>query len=83
LPANLKIGSITHFYPKIGVAVVKLSSGLDIGDTVLFSGSNEFSQTVTSMQIEHEAITKAKKGQIIGLKVDQKVAPGDEVLRGY
>ena len=79
--ANLKIGKVTHFYPKIGVAVADLSAGLVVGDKINFKGSNPFSQTVNSMQIEHETIKEAKKGQIIGLKVDQKVEPGDEILR--
>ena len=80
---NLKIGKVTHFFPKIGVAVVDLSSSLSVGDKVVFKGSNTFSQTVGSIQIEHESISKAKKGQKIGLKVDQTVKPGDDILKDH
>jgi U32 family peptidase len=80
---SLKIGTVNHFYPKIGVAVLDLVADLATGDQIMFKTANSFSQTVTSMQIEHETVIKAKKGQKIGLKVDQPVKPGDEVLREY
>jgi putative protease len=79
--ASNKIGKVTHFYPKIGVAVVELSSNLSVGDNITFSGSTDFSQAVSSMQVEHESITTAKKGETIGLKVDQPVKPGDTIAK--
>lgn len=78
---NIKIAKVTHFYPKIGVAILDLSAKLNVNDVVMFTGSTEFSQVVTSMQIEHESVSSAQKGQTIGLKVDQPVKPGDEVLK--
>ena len=78
---NLKIGSVSHYYPKIGVAVIDLVSSVHTGDKISFSGSTNFVQTIDSMQIEHEPISGAKKGQTIGLKVDQPVRPGDEVSK--
>jgi putative protease len=75
-----KIGTVTHYYNNIGVAVLELSGKLSVGDRVKFvSGKNEFEQTVESMQIEHENIKSAKKGDMIGLKVDEKVNEGTEV----
>ena len=77
--ASQKKGTVTHYYPKIGVAVVDLTSTLTVGDDIAFSGSSDFSQTVTSMQVEHTSINSAKKGDTVGLKVDQPVKPGDLV----
>lgn len=77
---NLKVGTVTHFFDKVGVAVVDLKGGLSLGETVEFEKSG-FSQVVSSMQIEHEQIATAKKGQTIGLKVDKKVKSGDTVLK--
>ena len=75
-----KIGKVTHYYNNIDVAVVELSGKLSVGDRVKFvSGQNEFEQTVESMQIEHENISSAKKGDMIGLKVGEKVNEGAEV----
>ncbi len=74
------IGKITHYYSKINVAIVKLSASLKIGDKIHLKGHGiDFEQTVSSMQIEHQNVEKAKKGEEIGLKVDQKIREGDEV----
>ncbi|MCL4382363.1 MAG: hypothetical protein M1575_01370 [Patescibacteria group bacterium] len=80
--SDKKIGKITHFYDKIGVAVVSLFGGLKVGDQIKISGHDqEFSQTVSSIQIEHEKINEAKKGQIVGLKVEKPVKESDEIFK--
>ena len=80
--ADVRVGKITHYYDKISVAVIELEGALSEGDTIRLSGhGNEFTQPVSSMQIEHENIKKAKKGDAIGLKVDQPVKEGDEVFK--
>lgn len=79
---DLKVGKVTHYYDKIGVTVVELTDSLSVGDEIRISGhGNEFTQKVASMQIEHENVETAKKGQAVGLKVDQKVKDGDEVFK--
>ena len=76
------VGKITHYFGKIEVGIVELSKGLSVGDTIHIKGSTtDFEQTVDSMQVEHESIEKAKKGDVIGLKVKDKVKEGDEVYR--
>jgi putative protease len=79
----LKIGKVTHYYDKIGVAVVELDGGLAAGDKIKFSrgGEDLFEQKVGSIQIEHEKLDSAKKGQVVGLKVDQEVKEGAEVYK--
>lgn len=75
-----KIGRVTHFYGNIGVAIVELSGKLSIGDRVKFShGEHEFEQTIESMQMEHKDVDSAKKGDVVGVKVDEKVSEGVEV----
>lgn len=76
------IGKITHYFGKIEVGIIELSKGLSAGDTIHIKGStSDFEQPVDSIQIEHESIEKAKKGDVIGLKVKEKVREGDEVYR--
>ena len=79
--ADFKIGKVTHYYDKIKVAVVDLSASLHVGDFVHFSGSSDFSQAIESMQMEHEQVEAAAKGDTVGVKVSQAVKPGDEVLK--
>lgn len=79
---ELKVGIITHFYKKIGVAVVELSEPLQIGDTIHISGhATDLTQKVESMQIEHQNIERAEKNQIIGLKVQGEVKEKDLVYK--
>ena len=77
-----KVGNVTHYFTKIGVAVVELTDTLSVGDRILFQGSTtDFEQTVASMEIEHENITTAHGGQSIGLKVEQRVREADRVYK--
>jgi translation elongation factor EF-1alpha len=77
-----KIGTVTHYFGKIQVAVLDLSSELKVGDHVHFQGSStDFTQEVSSMQIEHENIDSAGPGAEVALKVKEKVREGDEVLK--
>lgn len=76
-----EIGVVTHYYGKIGVAVVKLTGKLlKVGQTIHIQGnSSDLVQKVASMQVEHQNIDQAKSGDEFGLKVDQKVHDGDKV----
>jgi len=77
-----EVGKVTHFYSKINVAVVQLTAPLSVGDSVLIKGdTTNFEQKVDSMQIEHENIQKAEAGKAIGLKVKDRVRPGDIVYK--
>jgi len=74
------VGKITHYYSKINVAIVELSANIKAGDKIHIKGrETDFEQTVSSMQIEHQNVEIAKKGEVIGLKVDQKIREGDEI----
>ena len=76
-----EIGKVTHYYTKLGVAVIELTDALKVGDKIKIKGATtDFEQVVKSMQIEHESIDSATKGQMIGLKVDNRVRPQDEVF---
>ena len=76
------IGKITHFYPKISVAVIELEDTLSVGDKISIErGEESFEQKVDSMQIEHENVEKAEAGQSIGLKVAGQTKEGAKVFR--
>ena len=77
------IGKITHYFNKIGVAVIELTEGdLKVGDTIKIARHDgDFDQAVTSMQVDHQEVTTAKKGESLGLKVDQPVKEGNLVYK--
>lgn len=72
------IGVVTHYYGGIGVAIVKFKKAVEAGTEVKFRGATtDFVQKIESMQYEHKDIASAKKGQEVGIKVDEKVREGD------
>jgi putative protease len=76
------VGEVTHYYDKIGVAIVKLSNRLKVGDIISIEGkSTNFQQKVESIQIEHINVEEAGSGESIGLKVIQKVREGDKIYK--
>ena len=78
----VQVGHITHFFSKIGVAVVELTAPLAVGDSILVKGpSTDFEQVVESMQIEHESLPKAEAGQAIGLKLAEQARERDVVYK--
>lgn len=76
-------GKIVHYFDKIGVAVIKVSSPLKKGDEIRIAGGQEtdFTQEIASMQIDHEEIASAKKGDEVGVKVKEKVREGYSVYK--
>jgi len=76
------IGKITHYFGNISVAVIELQDKLKVGDTIrIIGGETDFNQTVDSMEIEHQKIQEAKKGDSVGLKVSQKVREDYKVYK--
>lgn len=76
-----QIGKITHFFDKVGVAVLEVSSPVKVGDKIHIEASEPFDQEIASMQVEHKAIEEAKPGDDVGLKVDKPVKKGDLVYK--
>ena len=77
-----EIGKITHYYSNLSVGIIELSDTLKTGETIHIKGySSDFTQGVDSIQIEHAIVPEAKPGDVIGIKVMQKVHPHDKVFK--
>jgi putative protease len=79
----LKVGTVTHYYDKIGVAIVELNGTLSVGEKVKFvrGGEDLFEEAVESIQVEHKKLDSAGKGDVIGLKTNEAVKEGTEVFK--
>jgi len=77
------IGRISHYFSNIEVAVLDLMAPLKDGDKIRITGgeATDFEQEVKSMQIEHEQVKSAKKGDSVGMKVKEKVHEGYKVFK--
>ena len=77
------IGKITHYFSNINVAVIDLSGVLKEGDTIRITGgeSTDFNQKVDSMEVDHKKVNTAKKGDSVGLKINEKAREGYHVYK--
>lgn len=81
--AEKKIGEVVKFFSKPLVAAVKITEGeLNVGDNIKYSGhTTDFIDEVKSMEVDNKSVPKAVAGDFIGIKVSDRVRPGDEVFR--
>ena len=79
--AEKEIGKISSYFSHVGVAAIKLSGSLKVGDKVHIKGhTTDFEVDVNNIQIERKEVKSAKKGDHIGIKVPEKVRPTDKVF---
>lgn len=77
-----EIGKIAHYYGHLSVGIIELSGELKTGDRIYIKGhTSDFKQGVASMQINHQNVPAGKSGDLVGIKVSQKVHPGDKVYK--
>lgn len=82
--ADLKVGTVTHFFGNINVGVIDVEEAFEVGDTVKIIGrGQEFEQEVSSMEVDHEQVERAEPGSEVAIKIKEgeKVKEGDEVFK--
>jgi translation elongation factor EF-1alpha len=81
--AEDQVGIVVNFYAKLSVAAIKVTGGsIRKGDLLKYKGSTtDFTEEVTSMEIENQAIEEAKSGDLVGVKVKERVREKDKVYR--
>lgn len=76
------IGTVTHYYSHLHVAVLKLTDRLSVGATLHISGqTTDFTQIVASMEVNHQRVVVAEPGEEVALKVVKPVRAHDTLYR--
>mgnify|MGYP003394661554 CR=1 FL=1 len=76
-----QIGTVTHWYDRIGVAVIKLTDALAKGDTIkVRKGDEEFEETVSSIQLDHQDVSSANKGDDAAIKLSHRAKEGAAIF---
>jgi translation initiation factor IF-2 len=80
---EVKVGEIVKFFAKPSVAAIKVTDvGIVVGDELHYKGATtDFSEVVESMEVDNEQVSEAPPGSLVGIKVAERVRPGDAVLK--
>jgi len=78
-----KVGEVSNYFDKIGIAIVTLDNTLSVGDKIKFVLDNQdlFEQAVESIQIEHKKLDSANRGSVVALKTNEAVKAGTEIFK--
>ena len=78
-----QVGIIVKFFAKPSVAAIEVTSGsLKIGDLLKYKGhTTDFSEEVTSLELDNQPIVEAKVGDLVGIKVKERVRENDKVYK--
>ncbi|UCE84163.1 MAG: translation elongation factor-like protein [Deltaproteobacteria bacterium] len=81
--ADIQVGVVKNYFAKPSVAAIEVTGGeIQVGDVLWFRGyTTDFKEEVQSMQEENQPITKAVKGQLVGVKVKERVREKDLVYK--
>jgi hypothetical protein len=77
-----QIGTVTHYYSRLSVAVLNLTAEIHQGDEIHIRGRiTDLQMKVDSLEIEHTKVETAAPGAEVALKVDGYVREGDVVYK--
>jgi translation initiation factor IF-2 len=80
--AEIEIGVVSDFFARPVVAGINVTDALKVGDVIRIKGhTTDVEMTVASMQIDNKTVTEVKNGQSVGIKVTERVRPGDKVYK--
>lgn len=79
---EVEVGQVNDFFARPVVAGIALTGTLKVGDSIHIKGhTTDLEFTVESMQINNVNVTEGKAGDAIGIKVPDRVRPGDHVYK--
>jgi putative protease len=78
-----QVAVIVKFFPKPSVAALEVTNGtIKIGDMLKYKGhTTDFTEEITSMEIDNQAVVEAKVGDLVGVKVKERVRENDKVYK--
>lgn len=78
-----KVGEVVKFFAKPSVAAVKILEGeIRVGDRIKIKGhTTDFEDQISSIEIDNKPVEKAGPGQLVGIKVKERVREKDIVWK--
>ena len=80
--AEVEVGTVDHYFSRIGVVGITLTDRVAVGDTVRIKGhTTDLVHAIESMQIDNVAVQEAGPGDSVGIVVGDRCRVGDKAFR--
>ncbi|MCJ7683703.1 MAG: hypothetical protein MUO68_05350 [Desulfobacteraceae bacterium] len=81
--AEEQVAVIVKFFAKPSVAALEVTNGtINKGDLLRYKGhTTDFTEEISSMEIDNESVDDVKAGDLVGVKVKERVREGDKVYK--
>ena len=78
-----QVAVVVKFFAKPSVAALEVTSGsIKKGDLLRYKGhTSDFTEEVTSMEIDNQPVDEAKVGDLVGVKVKERVRENNKVYK--
>jgi len=78
-----EVGAVVKFFNKPSVAAIQVTAdGFRVGDKLAYRGNTtDFEDVVQRIEINNQPVDLAKPGDMVGVKVPERVRPGDKVFK--
>ena len=78
-----QVAVVVKFFAKPSVAALEVTNGsIKKGDLLRYKGhTTDFTDEVVSMEVDNQPIDEAKAGDLVGLKVKDRVRENDKVYK--
>ena len=83
--AEEEVGLIVKFFTKQSVAALKITKGsVKKGDVLHYKGhTTDFIEEIKSMEVENQSVDEANIGDMVGIKVKERVREKDIVYKVF
>jgi len=76
--AEIEVGKVDKFFARPVVAGITLTNKMRVGDRIRIKGhTTDLEFVVDSIQIDNVDVSEGKVGDEVGIKVPDRVRPGD------
>ncbi|MBW2345237.1 MAG: hypothetical protein JRF53_14770 [Deltaproteobacteria bacterium] len=78
-----QVAVIVKFFAKPSVAALEVTNGSIVkGDLLKYKGhTTDFTEEITSMEVDNQPVDEAKVGDLVGVKVKERVRENDKVYK--
>ena len=78
-----QVAVIVKYFSKPSVAALQITNGVvKVGDVLRYKGhTTDFTEEIKSMEIDNQPVNEAKAGDLVGIKVKERVRENDKAFK--